>query len=149
MELEPILLLASLRTIFDAFFFRTLRTCIKWDKLLIKFFILLICRWIRVLNAILLVLPDVLQWTFIIPTFAHVDHFIIWRGEIDLRLFSWANDYSTCVHHCVINTGCRIKTYSWITTYSTEIIQSLSIFRLFWRFRLHYLSSFLCFYCIT
>lgn len=99
MQFKPILLLTSLRTIFDLLTPGAFRTGIEWYKLLVKFFIV----FNRALNAILLVFPNVLKRTFIVSALAHMNHFIIRRCEIHIRLFSRTDHHSTCIHHCVID----------------------------------------------
>lgn len=78
MELEPILLKASLRAIFDRGS-NTFRTLVKCYELLIKLlavFVFVIRRCI----SILLVFPEMLQRALIVPALAYVDHLVIrWR----------------------------------------------------------------------
>lgn len=126
MDLEPVLLLTSLGTVFLAIILWTLRACIVRYELLIEFLVLLII-WIRVLYAILLIFPDVLQWALLISTFAYMNHFIIRWNQVHLRLLCGADDDATCVHHCIINARCRIKTDTRVPRCCTKIIQPLFI----------------------
>ena len=79
MYLEPILLEASLRAVLSWFNFRrALRTSVEWNELLVKLFTLLnVGR--RIVDAVLLVLPYVLQWTFVILALTDMNHLVRWR----------------------------------------------------------------------
>ena len=77
MQLKPVLLETPLTAIFHWFVY-TLRTGVKRDELLIKFFAFtVIVR--RVVYRILLILPHVLQRTFVVLALRHMNHFVV-RG---------------------------------------------------------------------
>ena len=94
MGLEPILLEAPLRAILNRLL-RTLRTTVEWDELLVEFFVSA-DEWL--INAILLILPDMLQRALIVLALADVNHFII-RGHWYL-VEMCANGNCCGIHHC-------------------------------------------------
>ena len=73
MRLEPVNLTAPLTTIFNGVRLGALWTGVKWYELLVKFFAVSV--WI--IDAILLVFPDLLQWTLVILTLTNMNQFIV------------------------------------------------------------------------
>ena len=77
MYLEPVLLEASLGTVLCSVNL-ALRTSVERDKLLVKLLALLnVGVWI--VDAVLLVLPNVLQRALVILALTDMDHFVRWR----------------------------------------------------------------------
>jgi len=74
MNLEPMLLITSLGTVFN-WVLKAPGTRVERYKLLVKFFAVLV---LRITTAILLIFPQVLQWALIIITLTHVNWFVVW-----------------------------------------------------------------------
>ena len=74
---EPVYLLASLRTVLNRLR-NALGTGIVGNELLVKLFTLTVIQC-RTIDRVLLILPDILQWTLVVGTLTHVDHFGIRR----------------------------------------------------------------------
>ena len=72
MDLKPILLEASVRAVFDSIS-RTFRTLKVRYELLVKLLVAVLVEGCGLVDAVLLVFPDVLEWAFVILTLAHVD----------------------------------------------------------------------------
>ena len=93
MNLEPVLLKASLGAIFYIIA-HTFWTSIIWNELLIKLFVLFdISGWI--IYAVLLVFPHMLQWALVILALAHMYHLFIWR----MWCF-YTDAHCSNIHHC-------------------------------------------------
>jgi hypothetical protein len=73
MALEPVLLEAPLRTVPDDILIRALRTGIERNKLLVKLTSVITVVLGRVVDAVLLLLPHLLQWALVVFALAHVD----------------------------------------------------------------------------
>ena len=104
MALKPVLLETSLRTVpYDILFF-TLWTGVERNKLLVKLTSLVAVVLGRIINAVLLLLPNLLQWTLVVFALAHVDQFVIWRfGDLVLNCNAWH------IHH-----GRIVEAAGWI-----------------------------------
>ena len=92
MHLEPVLLVASLRAILGRLLL-TFRASVERDELLVKLsaFSVVVC-W--VLDAVLLVFPNLLQGAFVVLALADMDHFVVgWRWDL------WLDVVGCCVHH--------------------------------------------------
>ena len=92
MSFKPILLETSLGAIFHGIA-DTFWTSVIWNELLVKLFVLFhISGW--VINAILLILPYMLQWALVILALADMYHLVIGR------MWSLNTDaHSGHVHH--------------------------------------------------
>lgn len=92
MHLEPVLLIASLRTVLDRLVL-ALGAGVERNELLVELSTLAVVIR-RVLDAILLILPDLLQRAFVVLALADVDDFVIgWVGDL------WLDMVGGGVHH--------------------------------------------------
>ena len=79
MYFEPILLEASLRAVLGCFVLRlALRTGVEWNELLVELLALLDIG-VRVVDTVLLVLPNMLQRALVILALTDMYHFVRWR----------------------------------------------------------------------
>ena len=117
MSFEPVYLIASLTAIFHGLRV-ALWTCVKWYELLIKFFA--VYRW--VIDTVLLIFPDVLQWAFVVFTLAHMDKFIVGWLCVYRNALGCRKPNTTDIPHAtgVIKTTLRVETYSRISSYTTH-----------------------------
>lgn len=96
MDLEPVLLEASMRAVFDCIS-HTFRTLEMRNKLLIKLLVSILVEGSGLVDAVLLVFPDVLERAFVILALAHMDQLVIRRRR---NLPNYATgSYRSCIHH--------------------------------------------------
>ena len=123
MDLKPILLEASVRAVFDSIS-RTFRTLKVRYELLVKLLVAVLVEGCGLVDAVLLVFPDVLERTFVIFTLAHMDELVIWRRR-DLPN-STTGSYRSCIHHGrVIEAALGEKAYAHVPIDSLILIHFL------------------------
>ena len=82
MDLKPVLLEASVRAVFDGLC-HTFGTLEVRYELLIKLLIAIFLEGCGLVDAILLVFPDVLEWALVVLALAHMDELVIgWRRNL-------------------------------------------------------------------
>ena len=93
MGFKPILLETSLGAIFHRVT-NTLRASVEWNKLLVKLLVLFHVSG-GIIDAILLILPYMLERTLVILALAHMYHLVIrWMRGFDTY------SHSCHIHHC-------------------------------------------------
>ena len=122
MDAKPVLLETSLRAVLDGGQLLALGAGVKWNKLLVKFLVVLTSVEVGIVNAILLILGQILQRTLVIATLADMNQLVARRRGSGLRVVGTSSDTAD-IHDRIIITktgGLRIEAYTVIATDSFD-----------------------------
>jgi hypothetical protein len=118
MGLKPVLLETSLGAILD-YLADTFWTGVEGDELLVEFLAFFHIRaWI--INRVLLVFPDMLQWALVVLALADMDHLVIWgMGCLE------ADAHRCYIHHRrVVEATRAVETYAVVPAYALHVVES-------------------------